>query len=1014
MDVLLHLSMTKSRLIPFWVGLFLLFVPIVSVQGQRLSRFLTSDLRAQAEREVDELLAQMSLEERVGQLIIPIIYPSSSPSAIEQAKRLVAACHAGGILYQKGEAYDQWVMNRALQSSASIPLMITADAEWGLSMRLSNTIRYPRNMALTNVGDETFLYNYGASMAAQCKVMGVHVNFAPVVDINNNPKNPVIGTRSFGATKEEVIRYALAYAKGLEDGGVLSVAKHFPGHGNTSLDSHYALPTVGGGKGDLQETELAPFAAYFAQGLGGVMVAHLNVPSLDNSGTPSSMSPMITTDLLQREMGFDGLIFTDGMQMKGMQQKGKHPISVRALLAGNHLLLGPDDAVAAFKDVCKAVKAQVLSAKTIDENCRKVLCYKWYLFGGSLRSLKIPSQTKEELYAQLNTPEACYLADELWWHSVGIMRSEGTILPLTRVDKQLKYGLLELNTSSHRRSAFTEALTKVGISLTKSRVLTSGSPSSEQRQTLEQLEQCDVVFVNCYTAKSMRALQQTIAQLGARTKVVFTLFASPYALNSWESALRSAKVVACAYEANDEALRAVVARFFNIEPSDLKIVRPPMGKQSPFVTKSAKERLVREEKGTNPSFNRFAAVDEIVRSSLADGVFPGCQVVVLHKGKSVYRKAFGSLDGTTGSPKVTHETIYDVASLTKAFATTPLVMQLVARGAMHLTDRVDKYIPELRFTPVGGLVLQELLLHQSGLTPSINFYLDLIDESSLEGSSFHSYRAKSGWVQLDKNTWANPFFRFSPLLVGEEQKGDFTVPFGSSLFLHKDFPDAMIKRIRETPLKSAKVYRYSDVGFILVGIMIERATGKSLAQLVQEQLFVPMELGTMGYLPLERFAKEKIAPTQKNCLLRGLLRGTVDDESAACRGGVSGNAGLFGTATEVAEVAQMLLDGGKYYDTQIIPAATVRQFLSTRGVGGRRLLGFELGRRGSNVPEAASGRTFGHSGFTGCIVWIDPVHQLVFVFLSNRTYPSRLNTKLITQKTRFRLLEASYKALGIS
>lgn len=1006
------LRVMKRYLLFFAFLVVLLWSAIpASLWGQQYSRIVDVSRLPQAEKEVDYLLSRMSLEEQIGQLIIPVIYPASTEVAIKKAKAEIAASYAGGILYQKGEAYDQWVMNRALQKQVAVPLLITADAEWGLAMRLSNTIRYPRNMALANVSEETLLREWGVSMARQCKVIGIHVNFAPVLDVNNNPRNPVIGTRSFGEDKEAVIRCGLAYAEGLEQEGVLSVAKHFPGHGDTSVDSHHALPTIKGSIKALENLELKPFAAYFNRGMGGVMIGHLNVPSMDNSGTPASMSRKITTTLLQEKMKFRGLIFTDGMQMKGMQQRGGHSISVRAFLAGNDLLLGPINPATTHKELLQAVASGVIDKNEVKARCRKILIYKWFLMGGSLNPIDMPALTQKEFYARLNTEEARTLANELWWQSIRIERGEKSLLPLNRKDKSLSYGVVDIYTSTPPK-AFKEALRKIGIPIAKHLQLSSKGALQEQHKHLDDLAKCDIVFVNCTAGRGI-PYSSFIAQIAARTQVIFTLFSSPYALPLWQSTLSQAKGVACAYEANDEAQRAVVGRYFYIDPNDMGIVQVPSGENHKADIKRFSQENHKTDITAKLTAPNFVSLERIVQQAIADKVFPGCQIVIHHKGETVYNNAFGSTEGGSNSPRVNTNTIYDMASITKAAATTPIAMQLVSQGVLALSNRVDKYIPEVKNTPVARITLRELLLHQSGLIPTINFYIDLLNPDSFQGFPLFSYRYKSGWTKIAQNTWINPSIEFDKSKVTDRESENFSIPFGSHLYLSNSFKEEMLSKIGETPLKSKNTYRYSDVGFILIGVMAERATGKSLEELAQELIYTPMGLQTMGYLPTKKFAVERIAPTQEHCFLRGKVWGTVDDETAACRGGVAGNAGLFGTATELAEVAQMILDNGVYHQQQIIPSTVVRLFRSTRGVGGRRSLGFEIGKPGVNIPEAASNQTFGHSGFTGCIVWIDPVNDLVFVFLSNRTYPTRLNTKLISQKTRLSLLESTYDALGI-
>ncbi len=993
--------MNWQRITVLWaLALALPWIPS-TICAQRVSyrpNMLTSGSIDSGEKEVEGVIRTLSLEEQIGQLIIPIIYPSSGASQIAAAQQTIKRCHAGGILFQKGEAYDQWLMTQNLNSSSKIPLLITADAEWGLAMRLANTIRYPRNKGLANISDIELITRYGRSMAKQCQIMGIQVNFAPVVDVNNNPKNPVIGTRSFGDNPRNVTDYSLAYARGLEEGGVLSVAKHFPGHGNTTLDSHKTLPTITGSRSVLEKIELAPFASYFKAGFGGVMIGHLNVPALDKSGTPASMSYAITTELLQKEMGFSGLIFTDGMQMQGMQQKGGYPISVRALLAGNDLLLGPIDPIKVHSEILTAVQQGILSKKLIEQRCRKVLLYKWILMGQSLANTKKNILSRDDFYARLNTPEALNLADELWYQSIDIQKND-KILPQDRKNSS-PIGILDLNESGKR--AFVEALKTIGITPKEHYTLSKQTSREKCQVVFQALKSCSLVYVNCYTDYNAD-LAQLVAQLSNETDVVFTLFASDYQLPKWTNSLKRAKAIAIAYESNDEALRAVAARFYNIEPQDLEICRPPKGKMEVKKNKSP------EKKG---SYRTFAALDSIAEAALSQKAFPGCQIVVLHRGKTLYNKAFGTLDGLTNSPRVTEKTLFDIASVTKAFGTTPIIMDLVAKKKLKLSDRVDTHLPELANTPVGAINIKDLLLHQAGLIPTINFYLALMEPSSLSNGSYFSYRYQPQWTQIDENVWVDPNFRWRKELVQDHEDSNFSLHFGRS-FINKTFRESVLQQIAQSPLRSVGSYTYSDVSFILLGMIAERVSKQPLNELLTQLIVQPMHLKSYTYNPLEHGVNMRdIAPTQAACPLRGLVRGTVDDESAAVLGGIAGNAGIFATASYLAQVAEMIRCQGTFKGKRILPDRIVRLFINTLGRGNKRALGFDHNRSGyGQIPSNASMNTYGHTGFTGCAVWIDPSRELVYVFLSNRTYPSRMNKKLNTLQVRPKLMEAAIDAI---
>lgn len=387
--------------------------------GSTTAQQLPTHLVPMSERASDSLvrvasdwLSTLTIEEQIGQLIIPIWEPRYDSASCERYLRLIDQIHPGGILFRKGEPYDQYRLTHLLQERSRIPLLITADAEWGLAMRLQGTIRYPRMKFLADHCTPEEMYTLGQHMAQQCRVMGIHVSFAPVLDVNNNPKNPVIGTRSLGATPDIVISHGLALARGLEDGGVLSVAKHFPGHGNTDKDSHKTLPTVSGSLEELERVELAPVRAYIEAGLGGIMVAHLSVPALEPDVTcPTSLSHAVVTGLLREQLGFKGLIFTDGLEMRGVQRAEGLPISVAAILAGNDLLLGPLDPLASYQELLSAYRAGTLSAETIQDRCLRVLCYKLLLHAGE--TSERPLYNKEELYEALHTPELVSFAKYL-------------------------------------------------------------------------------------------------------------------------------------------------------------------------------------------------------------------------------------------------------------------------------------------------------------------------------------------------------------------------------------------------------------------------------------------------------------------------------------------------------------------------------------------------------------------------------------------------------------------------
>lgn len=947
--------------------------------------FGTSDT-AEMNRWADSVYRAMSPRQRLAQLIMPIVYPSDDEGRIRAEELRVQRHQWGGILYQRGLLHEQATMDRRLQQASATPMLIALDGEWGLFMRLKDAPRYPRNMGLGMHADEQLLYNYGREVARQCRLMGIQVNFAPTIDVNINPKNPVIGTRSFGDDPKAVARMSLAYAQGLEDGGVLSVAKHFPGHGDTSEDSHKTLPVVSADKVRMARVELYPFEQYIREGFGGIMTAHLRVPAYEPRPIPSSLSPAIVTDLLQVRMGFGGLIFTDGLEMKGVHGSGMGNIGVAALKAGNDILLGPPSAEAQLDALVEAYQSGQLDHELIRLKVMKVLYYKWRLIVRE-PDLRAPASS---VRAQIAPPEERRLNAELWQAS----------LYHARVSPQIQRGVAS---GQYKRIAVVQ-VGKNPISMSipsrlpggvevRSFTWSGGTPA------LAELKGYDLVLVNAFSTAGVPT--DMLARLSAERPVVLAYYTSPYKVRVSELP-RAIPHVIVAIEAAREAQEAVLAyvsgqsvatsarESFEADGEDpTALMTAPPPPPNPVATIGYKRQL---------SPQGLSRIESIVREGLDSKAFPGCQVYVMHRGREVYARAWGLKSGAQERELVDLSTIYDLASITKALATTPALMLLVGDGRIQLDAPAERYLTELRGSPVGRISVRSLLLHESGLPAGIPFYTDLIDSESV-----------SEGVLSEGN--AIPW-RAEYISTTRDDKHPLT--FASGLYVSPAFREVMLRRISSTTLRGAGRYRYSDVGFVLLHQIVERVSGEPLDELLQRRVYEP--IGARLYFnPLSKgVAPKTIAPTQYDGALRHqTIRGTVDDETAACLGGVSGNAGLYGSARELAKVAQLLLAGGRYEGRQIIPERVVKLFITTTGVGGRRALGFDKPtRQGTNpAADSASPRTVGHFGFTGTAFWIDPDEELVFVFLSNRTYPTRANTRLAREKYRPRLHQAVYDAL---
>lgn len=967
---------------------------------------ISRSLTPEAIQQIEEKIRTLSAEEKLGQLVMPIIYPKYSAQEVQRLRRMVEKGKIGGILFQKGDVWDQYLITRSLQEFSSIPLLISLDGEWGLSMRLSPTIRYPKMRSLANVRNLDLLRQYGQDVAEQCKMMGIHINFSPVVDVNNNPKNPVIGIRSFSEDPDRVIACALSYARGLEQNGILSVAKHFPGHGNTHQDSHKELPHISSSRSTLYQTELRPFRKYFSHGFGGVMVGHLSVPALDPTpSTPTSMSRVVVTDLLQKEMGFKGLIFTDALEMQGALRKGGQPISVQALLAGNHILLGGKEPDATLSELVQAYRQGVISLETINERCRIVLAYKYILCGGLETSWQAPRySTRQALINALNAKPYQERAMQLWREGIETVHTRRIALPLLPKSPE-RYAFVHVHHDGKPSDPLERAFKKQGFSVVASYHIHPSTPAKEIEKIFKALKsQSDKIILAVYDSRTAYAAA-TIARKMPRNKVIFAGFMSPYQTEPWKKSIQLAGAALLAYENLPQAHTAMVDKWLNTTTQSEEL--------------SPEEKKREEEEDPTIAFiyrprietvtsSRWVRIDSVVQDAIRRRVFPGCQIVVRYQNQEILNQAWGRTEYDPTSRAVTPYTLYDVASLTKMCATTPAIMYLWERGKISLEDSVAKYLPEMANSDLGRTTLRQLLLHQSGLPAGLNFMSPL-----MRSSSFGSRTPGQGT--------SSPLSPYNEEWISPNRSDRYSQHWGSDYFLNHEYYTVMALRLASLSLRPSKKSVYSDLGFVTLGKIIEKVTKQPLNHFVETTLYPEWGIPYLSYLPLTQgwCEPEDIAPAQMDDLYRrGKVQGWVDDETAACLGGVSGNAGLFGNATAIALVAQRYLDATRTPSSLRIQApksATIRLFTQTQSTDSKRSLGFMRNYKGnSQLPPQAPPSTYGHTGFTGTCAWIDPKNELIFVFLSNRTYPSRGNTRLNNEGLRASLMGYVYDVLALN
>lgn len=955
---------------------------------------------------VDSVMNKLTLKEKVGQLFIYTIAPVDTKRNQILLKDAVDTYKVGGLLFSGGKMQSQAELTNQAQRMAKIPLMITFDGEWGLAMRLRGTPVFPRNMVLGCIQDNRLIYEYGREMARQCRQLGVQVNFAPVADVNINPKNPVINTRSFGEDPVRVADKVVAYASGLEGGGVLSVCKHFPGHGDTDVDSHKALPVLPFTRERLDSVELYPFKEAIRAGLSGMMVGHLQVPVIEPvGGLPSSLSRNIVYDLLTEEFAFKGLIFTDALAMKGVSGNGN--VSLQALKAGNDMVLAPRNLKEEIAAVLEAIEKKELTREDIENKCRKVLTYK-YVLGLS----KKPFVQISGLGQRINTPQTRDLIRRLNLAAVTVLNNKDQVLPL-HADKAHKIALLEVGDAGET-NALAEQMSQYA-SLVRFR-LRPGMAEVENKKLRDSLATYQRVIV-AVSEQRLAPYQPFFAKFAPQNPLVYLFFTPGKMMMQIHRAVSHASAVLLGHSPNEEVQHRVADVLFAKASADGRLSASLGGlfKAGAGVTITPKTPLhfIPEEYGLSSSV--LHRIDSIALDGIRQGAYPGCQIVVLKEGHVMVDKTFGTHTGK-GSARVQPTDIYDLASLSKTTGTLLALMKLYDKGRFNLTDRISDYLPFLERTNKKDITIQELLYHQSGLPSGIVFYREAIDEDSYEGRLFMPRKDARHPLQLGTSTWANPKFAFKKEYVASSKTEDYTLQICDNLWLNPSFFKEIERKIVEAPMKP-KTYRYSDIGFILLRLIVEKLSGMPMDIYLQHEFYDPMGLGRTGYLPLHRYPKSEIVPSSVDRFLRKTtLQGFVHDEATAFQGGVSGNAGLFSNAREVAQVYQMLLNGGELNGRRYLSKETCQLFSASVSKISRRGLGFDKpdvqnpGKSpcGSHAPA----KVFGHTGFTGTCAWADPVNGLVYVFLSNRIYPDVLNRKLGRLKIREQIQDVIYEAMN--
>jgi len=1007
----------------------------------------------------------MRFERQVAQLLMVPAWSKENtvdPVVIKQIKQF----GVGGIIWFQGDLVTQAFLNNYYQQESELPLLVGIDGEWGLSMRLINQYKYPFALSLgaastlkNGTVNEEYSYRAGQYIGWECKRAGIHINFAPDIDVNTEPSNPIIGFRSFGSDPMHVSQLGLAFSKGMQDAGIMACAKHFPGHGNTTVDSHKDLPIIDIQLSEIEKTHLEPFKKLTQHGVASVMMGHLQVPTMDSSGLPASLSKTIIKDWVRGKLGFEGLIITDALNMKGVAKiSTPTEVAFLAMQAGNDILLFPED-VSGFIDMAKsALENGWLDSSEISQRVIRIIAAKIQLGLFQNRFTDVANLSTDVRQIQ-NEFNGMYDAELTEKSTVNLQPTLGglaglpwkpyqsdSILPIFLGDSISWQSLRQLQ--GYNYCKYPVLVNWGSDSLKINAVLKSIFQRHPLKARVVVLGLDFPVWGNKSRLLPIK-ITSMLSELNSKYKLVYIHAGHSYAVRELQQST-SVSMVVVHENTNSRILKGIDNIFggysgcgtMPIEQKTTKTSNPNLSNNwnstisNPW--KAQGNALPSYLEGKD-HFHRLQylqqidALDSMMQLGLNEKLFPSAQLVVLKNGKLFYEKSVGSMpdstefigaimddpigkmlvenNGNSGAKRlVTPQHIYDIASITKIAATTTAVMKLVDTRGIKLDEGIGNMFPEVSGCPWSGVTIRELLMHRSGLVA----FLPLTSKFVEHGASCHGI--------------SGPSNEGSGSVMNDHRQ----IPVGNGLWLDQEWGNKAWEWIKRLTPLADKAYIYSDINFVILGKWIEFETGMSLDRFVEQEFYRPMGLNSMVFKPLQKnIPQYQIVPSfidttsPKNGLGRGLIQGYVHDPTAMFMGGVAGNAGLFSTAHDLACFMEMLRVGGVWNGKRYLKSSTISHFseavgwLKTTKKGEKihhyRGLGFDKvnGKEGlkNNVFEGAPTSLFGHSGYTGTWAWADAENGLVFVFLSNRTYPFDTNKKLTETGFRGRLLEVVYRNL---
>ena len=943
---------------------------------------------------VDSVLKTMTTEQQIAQLIWIPAWSDKDVSHYVEVSDNIRKYGIGGLIFFQGTPEKQAELTNFYQKISKVPLFIATDAEWGLGMRLNNVEKFPYQMTIGAIKHDSLIYLMGKAVADQSKRMGINVNLAPVADINNNSMNPVINYRSFGENREKVTAKTLMYMKGMQDNDILATAKHFPGHGDTDIDSHNDLPVINHPRSRLDSIELFPFTKLINEGISCIMTAHLMIPSLDTtSDQPSTLSSVIINDLLKKQLGFKGLVITDAMNMKGITKYYEPGVAdAKAFEAGNDVIEYVTDVDAAVKAINDLIKTKKITSEEVAGKCRKILAAKYWAGLNNYKKIK-----QLNLDSDLSKGVSNALIRELYASAITVLNDSENIIPVKHLEK-IRIATLAIN-----KEELTLYQERVSQYVPVDNFFIDTLNRKKTSEILKKLALYDLIIAGIFNNDQRPGmnfgipeyLDSLVERLTKQNKCIITYFGNPYAIARIRS-LQNATGLILAYQENNytEDLSAQLIFGGIGSKGSLPVTINAKYPEGYGIITEGNMRMqygIPESAGMNSELlNR--KIDSIANYGISVGAYPGCEVMIARKGIVVFQKTYGyqTYENRIG---VSVDDLYDLASVTKISGSLPGLMLLNSSGKFSPDEKLGTYLPDFRRTNKADLLMRDMLTHQAGLVAWIPFWKETVKKDG----------------KFRRNIFAPLPSKKYPEKVAE------------GLYINKNYRKKIFNEIKKTPLGEKK-YLYSDLTFFIVPEIINKLAGKPWYDYVSSEIYHKIGAYDIGFNPYKHYPLSRIVPTEYDSLFRKqLLHGTVHDEGAAMLGGISGHAGLFATANDLMKLMELYRRMGNYGGEQLISNEIMKEYTRVQFPENknRRGLGFdkpllnnsELKPDEAYPARGASPESFGHSGYTGTFVWVDPKYEISYIFLCNRVYPTRNNNLVTDLNLRTEILQVIYDSI---